>query len=169
MRPQTETGAPTVWGTGAFILLLCCLAGLQSAWASRMAPWGGGPDFPLTLALCAALLSDAQTGAIAGFACGWVSAALSGETVGTFLVSRTLAGWTAGGVTARLYRGNVFVVVAGVWAASLMASLIYALSAPPRGGFWDWGRGVLVGAVWNALLSLPISFALRRVGWGTAR
>ena len=169
MKPQAETGAPTLWGVGAFVFLLLVFGGLQSAWASRMGLWGGSPDFPLTLALCAALLSDAQTGAIAGFAAGWVSAALSGETLGTFLVSRILAGFLAGSLTARLYRGNVFVVVAGVWAASLLTSVLYALSAPPRGNLADWGRGLLVGAVWNALLSLPLAFALRRLGWGTAR
>ena len=169
MRRETQTGAPTLWGVGAFVFLLLIFGGLQSAFASRMTLWGGCPDFPLTLALCAALLSDAQTGAIASFGAGWVSGALSGETLGTLLVSRTIAGWLAGSVTARLYRGNVFVVVAGVFAGSVLTAVLYALSAPPRGNLPDWGRGLLMGAVWNALLSLPLAFALRRLGWGTAR
>lgn len=168
-RQPTQTGAPSVWGVCAFALLLLVLGGLQSVLAIRLTVWGGSPDFLLTLALCAALVSDAQTGALAGFVCGWMMAALTGETLGTFLISRTLAGWAAGTATTRFFRGNVFVVLAGVFVASLIAELIYAFSAPPRGGFWEWGRGVLIEAVWNALLSLPLTWLLRRTGWGTAR
>jgi rod shape-determining protein MreD len=156
--------AAAVW----FLLLLCIAAGLQSAFASRLTFLGGQPDFVLTFTLCAALLSDAAVGCLVGVAGGLVAAATVGQTVGTFLVSRILAAYSAGLMTSRLYRGNIGVIFLGVLATTVIAEVAYVLSAP-GGSLRVWAQSVAVSAAMNALLALPLSALLRRCGWGRNR
>jgi rod shape-determining protein MreD len=114
----------------AFLVLLIAAALLQSTLSPRLFVLGGQPDFVFIVVIAGALLADAGFGALFGLGGGLLTAALVGETVGTFLVSRTLAGFVAGAVGARLFRGNVFVVMAGVALAALVAEGVYVLSAP---------------------------------------
>lgn len=151
-----------------FFLLLLLAAGLQTTLAPRLLLLGGQPDFVFAVAITGALLADAGVGALAGFAAGLITAALIGDTVGTLIVSQTLAGFAAGALGARLFRANRSVVLAGTFAASLLAHGVYALSAPAvfaRGG----AGGVLTAAVGNALIALPVALLLRRLGWGPER
>lgn len=151
---------------GLFLLLLLG-AGLQTTLAPRLLLWGGQPDFVFAVAIAASLLVDAGTGALAGFAGGLITAALVGETVGTLIVSRTLAGFAAGALGARLFRVNLLVVLAGTFVASLLANGVYALSAPAVFARSGGGVGALMGAFGNALIALPIALLLRRLGWGS--
>jgi hypothetical protein len=159
-------GIPPARAIISFCLLLLVAGALQGTIAGRLPRAWGEPDFVLTLALVAGLLSDATIGGAAGLAAGLVTASLVGQTVGTFLVSRTLAGYIAGWTTARLYRGNVFVVVPGVLVMSLLSEAIYLLAAP-RVGLGVGLKAALLGAVGNALLAAPMLWLLRRCGWGT--
>ncbi len=127
---------------------------------------GAQPDFLLTIVLCAALLSDAGTGCVAGFVGGLISATLTGQIVGTLLVTRTIAGFLAGRLTARVFEANTLIVMLGVLVTSLITSLIQTLIAPQRMGLAAWLLETLGGAVWNALISLPIAALLRWSGWG---
>jgi cell shape-determining protein MreD len=151
-----------------FVFFLLLASAAQSVFASRLLFFGGQPDFVLTLVLVASLLSDAAAGSLLGFAGGLITAANVGTTVGTFLVSRTIAAYCAGLMTTRLYRGNIGVIFLGVLATTCIAEVIYILAAP-RGSFVVWVQGIAVGAVMNALIALPISFVLRRCGWGRNR
>lgn len=169
LDPRSVSAPPSTIARILFGLLLLLCAALQGAFAYRMSLWGGQPDFVLTLLLVAALLSDATLGCYVGFAGGLVTAALSGETVGTYLVSRTVAGCAAGAFTSRLFRGNLAVVFLVVLLASLIAEAVYGLAAPPQGAVSGWLKGVALGAVWNAFLSLPLTYLLRRCGWGKGR
>jgi LytS/YehU family sensor histidine kinase len=119
----------------------------------------------LTLAPSGALLSDAGVGCLTGMASGLMTAAVVGQTVGTYLVSRTLAGFMAGWMTNRLYRGNIGVVVLGVFLTSVLAEVAYGLAAP-RLSLHHWVQTTLIGAVMNAALALPVTLLLRRCGWG---
>lgn len=166
---RTSGGAPPPASWLAFFLLLLVLGTLQSTLAFRLTFWGAQPDFLLTLALVAALLSDSRTGCLTGFAGGLVTAALVGQTAGTFLVSRTVAGCVAGALTARLFRGNLGVVLLVTFLASLVAEVVYALAAPPRMELLEWLRAAGVGSAMNALLALPLAYLLRRCGWGRGR
>ena len=163
MNPQNEPPPPHAifW----YAVLLLVAAGLQSLVAARVSVLGGEPDFVLTVAAVAALLSNARAGAVTGFTAGLVTASLIGQTVGTFYVSRTLVGWLAGWSTARLYRDNAWVVILGVLLASILSEVIYLLAAPHL----SLGHGLkasLLGAVWNAILAYPTMLLLRRCGWG---
>lgn len=164
----------TVWGPeergrGAVFLLglLLLLAGaLQGALAWRLHGWGGQPDFVFAVTVSAALLSNVIAGGWIGLAGGLVTAALAGETVGSLLVSRTLAGFAAGWLAARLFRANPLVVMLGALLASAVAEIVYVLAAP-RVGIRVWLGSALVGAIWNAALAVPCTFLLRRLGWET--
>lgn len=153
----------------AFALLLLVAAGLQTSLAPRLLLLGSQPDFVFAVVIAGALLADAATGAMLGFAGGLVSAALVGDTVGTLLVSRTLAGFAAGQVGARLFRTSALVIVAGAALAFLVAAGTFALCAPAvfaRNGTGPAVGSVVVGLFWNALLVFPITLLLRRLGWG---
>jgi rod shape-determining protein MreD len=163
MNPQTEP--PPLRAALWYALLLLIAAGLQSTVAARISLFGGEPDFPLTLAEVAALLSNASVGAVAGFGTGLVTASLVGQTVGTYFVSRTISCWIAGWTTTHLYRGNALVVILGVLVASVLSEIIYLLAAPHL----SLGHGLrasLIGSVWNAALAYPTLLLLRKCGWG---
>lgn len=163
-----RTGAPGTLALALFVILLLAAGGLQTSYASLLTYHGGCPDFPLTVALCAALLSDASVGCLAGFGCGLVSAAVNGRTLGTFLLSRAVAGYLAGLLTNRLFRGNLGVVFLGVWGGSVAAEVIYGLAAP-RLTLMHWVYSGLIGATMNAFIAVPTTLILRRVGWGSGR
>jgi rod shape-determining protein MreD len=151
-----------------YIILLLIGAGLQSTAAAGIAFRGAHPDFVLTIALSAALLSDASVGCLAGFGAGLVMTSVVGRTLGTFLVSRTIAGYVAGLVTKRLYRGNAGVVLLGVFIGSIIAEIVYGLS-DPRLTLSHWVQTTLLGAGMNAVLALPMTVILRYLGWGKGR
>lgn len=152
-------------------LLLLAAAGAQGTWVSPrslLSPGGGQPDLVFTIALAGALLSDPGGGALLGFGGGLLSAALAGETVGTILVSQTLAGYLAGWFSARLFRANAGVILLCIFAASLFSHALFVLSAPGI-GLRRGADALLVGSAANALLGIPATFLLRRLGWGRNR
>jgi rod shape-determining protein MreD len=165
MSPYDPLGQLRPWGT--LILLFLIGSAAQSTIAYPLySLLGAQPDFLLTILLCAALLSDAATGCVLGFAGGLLSAALIGQTVGTLLVTRTVAGFLAGRFTARVFEANTLVVMLGVLVTSLATYLLQTLVAPQRIELALWLRAIIGGALWNAALSLPIAALLRLSGWG---
>lgn len=152
-----------------FLLILCVAAGWQAN-ISLILPHAeitGRPDFVLTLCLLPALFSDTAGGCGWGFGAGLVTAALAGQTVGSFLVSRTVAGFVAGGFSDRFVRANPLIVVAAVLAGSLAAEAAYLLCNPPH-HLHDLLAALRFGAMnalWNAALALPLAALLRRLGW----
>jgi rod shape-determining protein MreD len=157
------------WGT---LALLFAIAGaLQTLVAYPIARLCGGaqPDLLLTIACSAALLSDAPTGALIGFLGGLCTAALVGQTVGTYVVSRTVAGYLAGQFTTRVFQANLFVVMVGVFAMAVTAAVVQFLAAPPHHGvsLIPWLRTILCSATFDAVLALPVAALLRRAGWRT--
>jgi len=155
---------------GLCFLLLVATA-LQTTFARFFVVYGGGqPDFVLTLALAASLLASAETGCFIGFGAGVLSAAAVGETVGSLIVSRTIAGFAAGSLAGRFFRANVGVVLLAAILGTIAAEVVYALAAPPLAlGFFRWITRVGLAVAWNALFSIPSFYLLRRVGWGGDR
>ena len=146
-------------------LLLLIAVALQATLSARWYLFGGQPDFIFVVIVAAALLSDAGLGALLGLSGGLLTAALVGETVGTFLVSRTIGGFIAGWISGRLFRVSAGVVLLSGGLAFLMTEVVYVLAAP-RVGLESGLRSALIGTVWNALLAIPVTALLRRLGWG---
>ena len=152
-----------------FLLLLCIAAGWQAN-ISLLLPHAeitGRPDFVLTLCLLPALFSDAAGGCGWGFGAGLVTSALVGQTVGSFLVSRTVAGYVAGGFSERFVRSNPFIVILAVFAGSLVADAAYLLCNPPLHlhELLAALRFAGMNTLWNAAFALPLAIVLRRLGW----
>ena len=152
-----------------FLLLLCFAAGAQAN-LSLLFPYAsvtGRPDLVLTLCLLPALLSDAAGGCGWGFGAGLVSAALTGQAVGSLLVSRTVAGYVAGSFGERFVRSHPVVILGAVGASSLVAATVFLLCDPPRSldTLLSAARAAGMNALWNAALALPLAFLLRCLGW----
>jgi rod shape-determining protein MreD len=143
-----------------YLVLLLVGIGLQATMASQLRLAGGQPDFLLTLALCTALLTDASTGATAGFVSGLMTAAMTSETMGTYLVTRTVAAWAIGALRKRFVRAGIVVTLLGVGLGSVLAGALYGLSAP-KIGLGSWFALTFVGAGFNVLISLPIALVLQ--------
>ncbi|MBC8136288.1 MAG: hypothetical protein H8F28_10410 [Fibrella sp.] len=152
-----------------FILLLCLMAGLQANIVLFLphAEISGRPDFVLTLCLLPALLSDAAGGCGWGFGAGLITAALTGQAVGSTLVSRTVAGCVAGWFSERFVRSNPLVIVSAILTGSLVADAVYLLCNPPLtpDALLPALRFTAMNALWNAALALPLAHLLRRLGW----
>ena len=162
MNPSSSSAAGR---RGPLLLLVLFVAGVaQTTLAPHLFFFGGQPDFVFAVVIAAALLAEAGPGALLGLGGGLITAALVEETVGTFLVSRTLAGFAAGALGGRLFRSNAGVVFLGALLASVVAEAVYVLAAPGVASGAGL-RAVLVGTVWNAVLAVPASALLRRLGW----
>jgi len=146
-------------------LLLLAATAVQGLFAHHLRWRGGQPDFIFTVALVAALLSGAGAGSVFGFLGGLFTASIAGSTVGTFLVTRTIAGFVAGWFSERMFRGNILVIMASVLCATGVSELLYIL-AVPRVGFTVWLPAALIGACWNAVLAVPAAYVLQWAGWG---
>ena len=140
----------------AYLLLLFTGVGLQATVASQLSFLGAQPDFLLTLALCVALLTDSTIGATTGFISGLMTAAVAGPTMGTFLVTRTIAAWAVGALRRRFVRVGVLVTLAGVGVGSILAGVLYGLSNP-RIGFAHWFSLTFIGALLNMAIALPVA------------
>lgn len=156
------TNAPELspWAVGLYAVLLFLGLGLQAIFSTRLSFFGGQPDFLLALALCAALLTDAPTGAAAGFLSGLMTAAVTGQTMGTYLVTRTVAAALVGWLRKRFVKAGVFITLLGVGAGSVLAGVLYGLSNP-RIGLSHWVSLTFVGALFNMIVALPVAFLLR--------
>ena len=82
-------------------------------------------------------------------------------------MSRTVAGYVAGGFSGRFVRSNPLVVVSAVLAGSVTADLVYLLCNPPLSvdALLAALRFGGMNALWNAALALPFAYLLRRLGW----
>jgi rod shape-determining protein MreD len=143
-----------------YLALLLVGVGLQASLSSQLRLWGGQPDFLLALALCGALLTNAPLGASAGFLSGLMTAAVTGQTMGTYLVSRTIAACVVGGLRKRFIRAGVLVTLLGVGLGSIIAGVLYGLSVP-RIGLFQWISMTFIGAAMNMFVALPVAILLR--------
>lgn len=139
---------------------------LQVVVFSHLELWGARPNIVLLFAIAAALESDAERGAIAGFGAGLVFDLLLDMPVGLSALSMALTGWTVGGVKDSIIRTSNLVSALLVALASAGGTLLYAGLAVVFGVTVDWSEvPAIVGviAVVNVVLSRPMRWALR---WG---
>lgn len=139
---------------------------LQVALFSDLNVSGGRPNLLLLFAIVAGMESDAERGAIAGFAAGLVFDLLLDTPAGLSALTLTFVGWGAGAAKDAVLRSSWVITVGLVAAASAVGTLLYAGLALVFGVTVEAGRlPAIVGiiAVVNALLSRPMRWALR---WG---
>lgn len=162
---MVATPTPSPYSLRALLsvaVLLFIGIGLQSSLAFSLSFFGAQPDFLLTLALCTALVTEAEFGAVVGFLSGLGMAALAGTTVGTYLVSHTAAAWLVGGLRYRFVRAGFLITILGVAVGTIVSGVLFGLSVP-RIGLLRWLTITFVSAVWNAVVALPLTVILRWV------
>ena len=134
---------------------------LQAALASRIAIGIARPDFVTATVIGLGLLTGFGRGVFAGVWGGFLFAALCGANFGSFMVSRGVAGGLVGNLPKSIQRDNIYVPIIAVIVGSIASEIVYFIMAPASPVGW-WARMILTQSLYNALITLPIYWALQR-------
>ncbi len=147
-----------LWPIGSLIVA----AGLQGNLPGAVSLWGAKPDLILVVLIAYALAADLVFGATLGFIAGLIHGSAVGLAMGSFIVTRTITGFLAGLVTARLFSENPAVpVVSAIWLTLVTEGLF--LLANPRPGFGAVIRELAGECILNAALTLLLYWAMRHL------
>ncbi len=151
------------WGaTLRVALLLWGASVLQGVLAPVIRIGDISPDLPLLILGCLALRLNPSAAATAGFFAGLLHASQTDQTVGSWVISRTVAAFTIAWLPAIVDRRRLLsVCLACALIVPIANGLIY-LSAPSIVG-WEWWRATLGIMGYNTILAAPTAFALKRV------
>lgn len=137
---------------------------LQVVVVSPLEVAGGRGNIVLLFAIAAALESDADRGAVAGFALGLAFDLLLDTPAGLSALVGALIGWTVGAAKDSVLRDSPVIWVALVAVASAVGTVAYAAFAVVLGVTVDGAELpaiVAVIAVVNVAFSKPMRWALR--------
>ena len=155
---------PTLRRRLIFALALFLAALAQSAWADAVRLRGAKPDFLVLIALLGALFCETSESAALGFFAGLLMACIASPARGGFgslIVSRTLVAFGVGWLEESIFRDNALIAVAVVTCGTALAEGFFFVFCPQH-HIGHWARGVGLTTLYNALLSLPFYFLLRR-------
>ena len=152
--------------TPIYLLLLVLAAGIQQALLSRTNPlgWGGQPDLMAVVVIAVGLARGDAEGAIIGFAGGFLKGSIEAASLGSHLLTWTLAGFGAGFLQRHVFAKRVTVGACVVAGGTLLMSLVLLLLSPPHPPE-PFLRALLPSAIWNGLLAIlvmPIVLAIDR-------
>ena len=151
--------------TRAALVIFCAmivLGAAQGALAARISVGEIAPDFLIVATVVIGLLLGPVAGTLAGALAGLVHGSVAGMGLGSFMFSRTLVGYLAGVGRTRVFSDNPFVPL--IWCAvgTLAAELLFILFSPPA-HLVVWLAPLPLIALYNAILALPINWALKRL------
>lgn len=149
-----------------YLGLLVLAAGIQQALLSRTNPlgWGGQPDLMAVTLIAVGLARGDVEGAIIGFAGGFLKGSIETASMGSYLLTWTLAGFGAGLLQRHVFAKRLTVGAFVVAGGTFLMSLAFLLLSPPHppGPFL---RALLPSSLWNGLLAIvvmPIVLAIDR-------
>jgi rod shape-determining protein MreD len=137
---------------------------VQDVVISPLAIAGGRGNVVLLLAIAAALETDAERGAIVGFASGLAFDMLLDTPMGLSALTGALVGWAVGKAKDSVLRDAAAIQLGLVAVASALGTLLYAGLAVVVGVTVDAGRLpaiVAVIVVVNVVFAKPMRWALR--------
>lgn len=158
---------PLVWAVLAVFVAAIAQGRLSHAlhicWAQ--------PDFPLLTLACAGVLLGGNQATFLGLWTGLLTAAMIPGTFGTLLTSRVLSGTLAGYLSRFVIRDSVLVPPLVTLLVTGTAEVVRVLMAPGLSlhPIHLWLEKVGGEMLYNALLSLPVYFLLRRLGLGVVQ
>ena len=155
-----RAAAPTVRMTRLVILLVAAFV-FHAAYDGRLAFGSAQPSLSLTVLLTSALFVNAETGAWLGFLAGVLEASYSPRFVGSYIVTRTLAGFLVGMLEERIFRDSVFVAIATVFIGTIGVDTVFFAFAPQRQAL-IWFKLSILQAVYNAVLAIFVYAILKR-------
>lgn len=147
----------------ALVILLTLV--VQVVVVSELSFFGAQGNIILLVAIAAALETDAERGAIAGFASGLAFDMLLDTPMGLSALTGALVGWVVGTAKDSVLRDARIIQLGLVAMASAVGTLLYAGAAVLFGVTVDWGdlpAIVAVISVVNVVFSTPMRWALRR-------
>ncbi|MFN3690124.1 MAG: rod shape-determining protein MreD, partial [Fimbriimonadales bacterium] len=143
-----------------FVVVVAAVA--QGVWAHHLRIGQAIPDFPLLVLACIAMRTNPNTAAWAGFLTGLLHASMLDQTVGSLLLSRTLAATAVAHLPMLVAKHHWLSIVPAVIALHLLAQGVLYLAAPTisSGAFW---QGTLASMVYNIGLAIPAYWLVQRV------
>jgi rod shape-determining protein MreD len=154
----------------ALVLLVTLV--VQVVVISPLTIFGARGNLVLLVAIAAALETDAERGAIAGFAGGLAFDMLLDTPMGLSALTGALVGWVVGTAKDSVLRDAAVIQLGLVALASALGTLLYAGLAVVFGVTVEPGdlpAIVAVIAVVNVVFSKPMRWALRRAYGSEAR
>ncbi|MCX7926475.1 MAG: rod shape-determining protein MreD [Fimbriimonadales bacterium] len=145
-----------------WLLLVLAAAVAQGVWANSLRLGPATPDFPLIVLACLALLTNPNTAAWAGFLTGLLHASMLEQTVGSLIISRTLAATAVAYLPMVLSKRHGLSIVPTVALLTLLAQGLLYLAAPSVSGSAFW-QATLWGMVYNIGLAIPACWLIRRI------
>lgn len=136
----------------AIVILIA--AGIQGNMPGWLNIFGAKPDLVLIVLISYSLSADPDFGAILGFIAGLVQE----STVGggsSFIVTRTITGFLAGLINARLFGENPIVPVVSAAGLTFVCEAMF-LFANPRPNLFIVGKTVLGECVINAIFTFVV-------------
>ncbi len=146
-----------------YIVPLICIiaaAGLQSNLPPQIAILGAKPDLVLVVLIAFSLAKEPEFGATLGFFAGLFQGAQVGQSLGSFMFTRTLTGFFAGLVTTRLFSENPIVPALSAVGLTIICETMFLLANP----VYDFSRVLrtLVGeSLANGIISVFVYWIIR--------
>ena len=141
---------------------LYVLGAVQQGAAAKMAVFGVRPDILLTLTACLALLANRSKAAGAGFLAGLVQGSLAGANTAAYVISRSVAGFSASWSKVVGYEMRLPAVAIVTFFTTLLAEIVWMFLAL-RSGIAEFLGATIGTAVYNGVLAMPMYALLRRI------
>ncbi len=144
----------------ASTITVILIVALQQAWPPWLQMANTTPHLGLIAVVGFGLLRGPQAGVIMGFVAAFFAGSSASDPMGSLFISHMLAGFGAG-----LFRGGFFstrisVATLVVFAASIVASLIQLLVAPPSQP-QPWLYPMFIRAILTAICCVPLYALIR--------
>ena len=134
---------------------------LHAAYATDLKVHGVTPNLAVCCLLVFSLFFGPNAGAVMGFCTGLMEASFVADYVGSFIVTRTIAGFAVGALEERIYRDNAFVAVIATVAGTLLIAGCFFLFAPQPYALQYFTRA-LNESLYNGAVALPLYLVVRR-------
>jgi rod shape-determining protein MreD len=157
MRPQ-----PPARKSGLLFAALFLAFALHAAFDSSLVVAGAHPSLSLAALLVACLFANGDTGAWLGFMVGLLEASYASRYIGSYIVTRTLAGYLVGLLEERIFRDNFVVAIATVFVGTVFTDTCFFLFAPQPNPL-RWFVDTLTQSCYNTALAVPLFVVFRRL------
>jgi rod shape-determining protein MreD len=141
----------------AGVIVTYLLAVVQTTLGGRIVLWSVAPDLPFVWTICVGLLEGPESGALVGFGSGMIQGLLGQSHIGVLGISKTLAGFAAGLLSAQFARDAWFTPAISAFLLTLGNDLIFSRDAP------HLAHAICVRAGYHAVLA-PLFYMLASRG-----
>jgi rod shape-determining protein MreD len=144
------------------VLALLVAFAVHAAYDHQLSIRSARPSLSLTALLTICLFTNSQRGAWLGFMVGLLEASYASRFIGSFIVTRTLAGFLVGLLDERIFRDNVLVAAATAFVGTLFVDTCFFVFAPQPHAL-GWFTSTLHEAVYNTVLAIPLYYLFKKL------